>query len=101
MVIEWIGRNSVPGLVCDEQFEVGHSPNAVFSTSIFPEKTTNWDSHPYGPAVEIIPEHSKHVESYSCIASGTPAPSLARERGWGLPMLPQASPFPGMEPQIQ
>ena len=67
----------------------------------FQKKTTNLDSHPYGPAVEIIPEHSKHVESYSRIASGTPAPSLAQERGWGLPMFPQASPVPGMEPQIQ
>ena len=64
----------------------------------FQKKTPTWTAIPTGPAVEIIPEHSKHVESYSCIASGTPAPRLVQERGWGLPMFPQASPFPGMEP---
>lgn len=61
MVIEGMGRNSGPGLVCDEHFEVGHSPNGVFSTSIFLENIPTWAAIPTGPAVEILPEHSKHV----------------------------------------
>ena len=49
----------------------------------FQKKTPTWTAIPTGPAVEIIPEHSKHVESYSCIASGTPAPILLRKEDGG------------------
>lgn len=63
----------------------------MFSVFIFLENITAWTGIPIGPAVEIFPESSKQVKSYSWAASSLPALTLAREAE-GVPQSSQLLP---------